>query len=201
MKLRDVVRLSAGVRTEHIFSRGGALPIWFYALAVLVLVGLAVETVRVYEASSLQNALAHPAEIEIDDDTPPLLVFAKARSLEQSGEREEAIRLYGSLAKTEDPDLRERALHNLATGYLREGAALWHSRGVLEYSRVNTLVELAKDNYREVLRLNPGNAGARHNLEYAYRITPPPREKPKADFQGRKASIFATLPGLPGGGP
>jgi len=132
---------------------------------------------------------------------PEVLRFAKAFYLAQEDEVAEAIRLYNGLRDSDDLGLRERALHNLATLYLRDAAGLWNSRGVLEYPRVLTLVELAKEHYREVLRLNPGNWDARHNLEYAYRITPPPREKPKADFQGTKSSVFATLPGLPGGGP
>ena len=77
----------------------------------------------------------------------------------------------------------------------------WLVHGVREYVRVSTLIDLAKDNLRGSLRINPDNGDARYNMEYAFRITPPPREKPKADFKGTKASIFATLPGIPGGGP
>lgn len=177
------------------------LPWWFHPVLALVLVGIVFETGRLCRIHHLHLALADPASIQMDDDTPALLVFAKACQFDRDGRHSEAIGLYQSLRNTEDTDLRERALYNLATHYLRDAAVLWNSRGVLEYPRVNTLVELAKENYREVLRLNPGNWNARHNLEYAYRITPPPKEKPKADFQGSKSSVFATLPGLPGGGP
>jgi mxaK protein len=72
---------------------------------------------------------------------------------------------------------------------------------VLEHARVDTLVELAKESYRAALRLNPDNWDARYNLEYAFRITPPPKERAKSDFQGSKSSVFATMPSLPGGGP
>jgi mxaK protein len=177
------------------------LPLWFHAALILALAGVVYEAARIERIVRLQHALAEPSAIHVDSGTPPLLVFAKARELERSGENAAAIRLYLSLRDIEDASLRERALHNLATLYLSEAAGLWNRRGVLEYPRVNTLVELAKENYREALRLNPGNWNARHNLEYAWRITPPPREKSKSDFRGSKSSVHATLPGSPGGGP
>lgn len=177
------------------------LPAWFYLFGAVILFGFVFSSVQVYRITQLQRGLANPAEIRMDEDTPALLVFAKALQLNQEGNTAEAIRLYNGLIETTDPTLRERALHNLATLHLRRAADLWNSRGVLEYAQVLTLVELAKGYYRDALRLNPTNWNARHNLEYAHRITPPPREKPKADFQGSKASVFATLPGIPGGGP
>jgi mxaK protein len=168
---------------------------------LVVLAGIVYHGSQLYRIDRLQRDLADPTRIRVDADTPEVSRFAKALHLARQGEVAEAIRLYNGLRDSDDLGLRERALHNLATLYLRDAASLWNSRGVLEYSRVLTLVELAKEHYREVLRLNPANWDARHNLEYTHRITPPPREKPKADFQGTKSSVFATLPGLPGGGP
>lgn len=177
------------------------LPAWFFGLLALCLGGALFEGYRLYQLNDLNQKIANPAELQIDENTPAALVFAKARQLDQAGEHQEAIRLYSSIQHTEDRLLRERVFHNLGTIYLRDGAKLWNERGVLEYARVNTLVELAKENYRETLRLNPDNWDARHNLEYAHRITPPPKERPKADWRGTKSSVFATLPGIPGGGP
>jgi mxaK protein len=105
------------------------------------------------------------------------------------------------LRNTGNQELQVKALYNLATLYLKDAAQRWNARGVLDAAHVGTEIELAKENYREALRLQPGNWAARFNLEYAFRITPPPKEKAKADFQGSKSSVFSTLPGLPGGGP
>ncbi|MFM8333764.1 MAG: MxaK protein [Candidatus Methylumidiphilus sp.] len=177
------------------------LPLWLYALAIVCSAGAVYETVGLVQSARIKHALAHPETIKIDETTPAILVFAKARKFSQTGHDGEAIRLYASLRNTPDLALRERALHNLGTLYLRDAATRWNARGVLEAAHVGTQVELAKDSYREVLRLNPNNWDARFNLEYAYRITPPPREQAKADFQGSKSSVFSTLPGLPVGGP
>jgi len=177
------------------------LPLWFYGLAVLLAGGVAWHGAALWRLEAQVQALAAPDNILVDENTPALLVFAKARRLAEAGNPDEAIRLYAGLGNTPAPDLRARAFHNLATLYLGDAAKRWNARGVLEAARVGTQVELAKENYREALRLEPGNWDARFNLEYAWRITPPPKEKAKADFQGSKSSVFSTLPGLPGGGP
>lgn len=177
------------------------LPLGFHVLALLVLGGLFYHGFGLYRLATLNQALANPDAIVVDENTPPVLVFAKARRLDQSGNSGEAARLYGSLRNTEDADLRARAFHNLGTLYLRDGAKHWNAHGVLEYAHVSTQLQLAKENLREALRLNPQDWDARHDLEYAFRITPPPKELGKADFKGSKSSVFSTLPGLPAGGP
>lgn len=177
------------------------LPGAWWLLLSLVL-GVVLSAAAALVASGNRNRLgAHPAEIAVESGTHPSLIFAKAWWLAGSGQWQDAQTLYRGLSTTADSKLRERALYNLGTLYLEQAAALWNPRGVLEYTSVTTLVELAKDSLQEVLRLNPDHREARYNLEYAYRITPPPKEKPKANFKGSKPSVFATMPGIPGGGP
>lgn len=177
------------------------LPIWFYCVVVLLVGGAVYHGLAWYQLNKINNALMNPDRISIDENTPALLVFAKARHLDKTGSSGEAIPLYSSLRTTEDSELRTRALYNLATLYLKDGAKRWNAHGVLEATHVSTEIELAKENYREALRLCPELWDARFNLEYAWRITPPPKERGKADFQGTKSSVFSTLPGLPAGGP
>ena len=177
------------------------LPSWFYLLATVLLIGAVYHGIKVYRQAFYFQMIANPEKIIVDENTPDILVFTKAIYFAKSGHSNEAARLYASLRNTQDMDLRIRALHNLATLYLRDGAKYWNANGVLEAAHVSTQVDLAKQNYREALRLNPEDWDARYNLEYAWRITPPPKEKAKADFQGSKSSVFSTLPGLPGGGP
>lgn len=172
-----------------------------WGLLTLLLAGAACEGWVLYQAADFNRLIAQPAEIAVDDATAPELVYAKAYHLAKQGDRQEALRLFSTLGNRGDEAFRARVRYNLGTLYLRDAATLWNARGVLEYVRVNTLVAAAKENLREALRLAPDHWDARYNLEYAYRITPPPKEKPKADFQGSKGSVFATLPSIPGGGP
>lgn len=178
--------------------RSPALP---GALLALLLAGMLYEGFALFQADRNNRLIAVPESIEVTESTAPELVFAKAYDLSRNGDRQEAVRLYGALANNGDAHFRQRVNYNLGTLYLRDAAELWNAKGVLEYIRVNTLVAAAKENLREALRQEPGHWDARYNLEYAHRITPPPKEKPKADFQGSKSSVFSTLPSLPGGGP
>jgi mxaK protein len=177
------------------------LPAAWWLLLGLCLILVTAATAMLVMAGHRNALAADPANIAVEPDTPARLVFAKAWWLAREGHWQDAQKLYRGLSGSAASELRERASYNLGTLYLEQAAALWNPRGVLEYTAVTTLVELAKDSLREALRLNPGNLAARYNLEYAYRITPPPKEKPKADFKGSKPSVFATMPGIPGGGP
>jgi mxaK protein len=181
--------------------RLGGLPLWWIVLTGIVFAGLIHQAWGWWRAAGLNRAMASPELIAVDEDTPAPLRFAKARALSRTERTGEAAQLYASLLQDPSPSVRERANYNLGTLYLKDAAKFWNERGVLEYARVNTLVELAKENFRQSLRLNPDNWDARYNLEYAFRITPPPKEKAKSDWRGSKSSVFSTLPGIPGGGP
>jgi mxaK protein len=189
----------AGLTARLIRIWRSPAPVW--GLLAVLLTGLAYEGYAVLHISRENTLISQPERIEVDDQTPAILVFAKAAQLEQSGQPQEAIHLYTGILGRGDRSLRERVHYNLGTLYLREAAMLWNAKGVLEYVRVNTLVALAKEQLHKALRLNPDNWDARINLEYAHRITPPAKEREKADWQGSKSSVFATVPTIPGGAP
>ncbi|WP_133717718.1 tetratricopeptide repeat protein [Methylocaldum gracile] len=176
-------------------------PMLIWGLLAAVLAGVVYESYAVFRIARQNTLISQPERVEVDDKTPPVLVLAKAHRLERSGETQEALRLYTSILDRGDERLREQVHYNLGTLYLREAAQLWNAKGVLEYVRVNTLVALAKEQLQKTLRLNPANWDARFNLEYAHRITPPAKEREKADWHGAKPSVFATVPTIPGGAP
>ncbi|MGX2041516.1 MxaK protein [Methylocaldum sp. MU1018] len=176
-------------------------PALIWSLLAALLAGAVYESHAVFRITRQNDLIAHPERIEVDGETPPVLVFAKARQLERAGETQAALRLYGSILGRGDEHFRERMHYNLGTLYLREAAVLWNAKGVLEYVRVNTLVALAKEQLQDAVRLNPDDWNARFNLEYAHRITPPAKEREKAGWHGAKPSVFATVPTIPGGAP
>lgn len=152
---------------------------------------------------SINQSIATPSIIEDEGlaDRAPLLAFAKAYDFQRQHQLLDAIRLYGLALERSKDDQAEDIRYNLGTLYLEDAFKLWKSHGLNEYIRINTLLAASKDHLKEALRLNPLNQDARFNLELAYRITPPPKERPKNDFQGNKGSVFATIPAIPGGGP
>jgi mxaK protein len=172
-----------------------------WSLLAVLLAAAAYQGYTLQRDAEYNRLLAQPEQIQLDDDSPALLVFAKAHEMERSGNANEAQRLYSRIAHAGDDAFRAAVRYNLGTVYLREAAKIWNAVGVMEYVRVNTLVALAKENLRESLRLAPDNPNARFNLEYAYRITPPPKERDKADWRGSKSSVFSSLPAIPEGAP
>ena len=170
------------------------------ALFILALGGTLHAVQQMISINEMNGEIDDPEHIELTADAPPELVFARAHWLE-SRDPLEAIRLYGTILQRSSPELLARIRYNLGSLYLKDAAKLWKKSGLSEYIRINTLLGAAKDNLRDSLRLDPSNWPARFNLEYAERITPPPKERPKNDFQGNKGSVFATLPTIPGGGP
>lgn len=182
-------------------TRGLLSPWLLWPALLLTLAGALHGAYALFTLNEHNRLLETPERIVITDEADPVLVFAKAHHLQQQGDPLEAIRLYGGIQQRGDDDFRSRVHYNLGTLYLRDAARLWKDRGLLEYVRINTLLAAAKEHLREALVLNPEFWDARYNLEYAYRITPPPKERPKNDFQGNKGSVFATLPSILGGGP
>lgn len=171
-------------------------------VALLILVaGGGWEGIQVYRAVCHNQVLANIANLQPTANTKPDLLAAKANWYVQTGQTESALRLYTQALSQAEGELKQKLNYNLGTLYLEQAADLWNRQGVWAYSRVITLLSLARDYLREAVRLDPEDLNARYNLEYALRITPPPREREPAKWQGTKASIFAILPALPQGGP
>jgi len=178
-----------------------SLKLLFLAASLAFMASLGWEGLKLSRASAYNRALAAIDRLVPDAQTEPELLAAKANRYAQEGQWELAVRLYAQAWPKAKGALRQRLSYNLGTLYLREAAKLWNQQGVWAYSRVITLLGLAREHLREAVRLDPDDLNARYNLEYALRITPPPREREPAKWQGTKSSVFALLPGPPSGGP
>jgi mxaK protein len=124
-------------------------------------------------------------------------LLAHAQRLRQQKRDDDAIRILQHLSTRNDLDPAQR----YAVGYNLGNALLSSARTALAAKgedRGYTLVELAKQRYREVLRERPDDWDARHNLEHALRLSPeleppPERETPtntqqfKIDGRGMRA--------------
>ncbi|MGR9106188.1 MAG: MxaK protein [Gammaproteobacteria bacterium] len=170
-------------------------------LLLALLIGIFFEAWQLIRGHSINEAVGNPESIVIDNDSPPEIIFAKAWYLSQTGEVGEALRLYNSIERRVSGKDFERVKYNMGYIYLREAARYWNEQGVWAYSEVLTWSSLAQQAFREVLLENPANWDARFNLEFALRISPPPRESEKADWTGHKSSVHSIYPGIPGGGP
>ena len=79
------------------------------------------------------------------------------------------IAAYGAIAPTSEPELRTVRHFNLANLYLERAAELERSDQI---QPAMSLVELAKQNYREILAGDPRHWDSRHNLSRALEMLP-----------------------------
>ena len=101
------------------------------------------------------------------DTLPAELRFAIAS--EQAAGGHDATALDGWRALQSGTPLGRAARFNAANALLREAGRL---RAGEQPGQAIALVELAKENYRELLRQDPGHWAARYNLERAQRLQP-----------------------------
>lgn len=126
-------------------------------------------------------------------DTQPVEVrFARASALLREGNLELAEKYLGEMASDQDNSvLAEAAQFNLANGYLREAL-----RSDTASGRFRSLVELAKQRYRDLLTENPGHWDSRFNLELALRLVPE-KESYDVDERGKPIkSVSVVFPGF-----
>ena len=165
-----------------------------FAAAALVCGGVAVyQGLRLQHGIRVNQAIHGASAAQLDTDVPESR-FARAIALAQSGKSELALKEYTALADSERDELRRRALYNLGNLYLRDAL----SDG--EAFRSLALVELAKRNYRTLLREAPADWDARYNLERALWLAPeseqefvdeepPEREQSVSTLQGARMDL------------
>jgi mxaK protein len=112
---------------------------------------------------------AASAAMRRDSDARRLIV--QATQLRGQGRHDDAVRILQALAARSDIDDPTALVVRYNLGNELLALALAHNTKGDE-DRAMTLVELAKQRYREVLRTAPQHWDARHNLDIALRLAP-----------------------------
>ena len=160
-----------------------------FAAAALVLGGVAVyQGVRLQHGVRINEAIERASASELEAGVPESR-FARAVALAKAGNSEQALKEYAALAGSERADLRQRALYNLGNLYLRD--ALRDDQAF----RSLALVELAKRNYRLLLRETPADWDARYNLERALWLAPESAQEIADDEPPERDQSVSTLQG------
>jgi mxaK protein len=134
---------------------------------------LACASLIAYHASRLDriertNAAVASARVSEFDATVPEARFARALALARAGDSEPAVKAYKALIEGERRDLSQAARYNLANLYMRDALV----NGANQAFRSLPLIELAKQQYRDVLRNQPADWDARYNLSRALQLAP-----------------------------
>lgn len=141
---------------------------------------------KVNEAKAIAQALArNSASLTTDVGSASLIQafrypqtrLAQANSLSEAGSFEAAEAAFNELIREYKFDaIGQAAQFNLANAYLRQGML-----SEVTESRRRPMLELAKQRYRDLLRVIPGDWDARYNLERALRLAPENAEKLAGD--------------------
>ncbi|MDY6948818.1 MAG: MxaK protein [Pseudomonadota bacterium] len=160
-----------------------------FATLALVCGGMAAyQGVRLAHGMRINDAIRGASASELDSPVPESR-FARALALSHAGKSEEALKEYTALAGSEHGELRRRALYNLGNLYLHD--ALKDD----EAFRSLALVELAKRNYRILLREAPSDWDARYNLERALWLAPESEQIVGDDEPPERDQAVSTLQG------
>ena len=141
-----------------------------YAL-VPVLVALAVDLHGLRDQRRVNAMLARGELAAVAERDTERGLLAHAYRLHVGGQLEDALEAYRAAAPDaeREPGLRSVHLFNLANLYLERAVELEAGD---EIQPAMSLVELAKQNYREILADDPGHWDARHNLSRALEMLP-----------------------------
>lgn len=167
-----------------------------FAVAALGFGALAgYEASRLYETVRVNRAIAVAASGTYAGDVPQARL-AQANTLSRTGRQDAALAVYNGLIVRDRTDAAgQAALFNLGNMLLRASRALEAS----DAFQAQAMVELAKQRYRELLRVNPEDWDARYNLERALWMAPEAQEMFGAETDVPKLVQRIRVPGLPPG--
>jgi mxaK protein len=122
------------------------------------------------QAQQLNAAIAMggQGDAPVEERPAPESQLARALALARNGASDAAIKAYKVLSESDRDDIKQAALYNLGNLYLREAL----KDGSAEAARYMPLIELSKQSYRSLLRMNATDWDARYNLEQALRLAP-----------------------------
>jgi len=167
--------------------------------ALLLLAVLALHDVwQLHRVARWNEMIAGTPPLADEAAAPRELRFAQAHAHAASGASETALNRYAALYA--DDALGGAARYNSANLLLRQAIELQASP---QPGQALALIELAKENYRQVLRRDPGAWDARYNLERAQRLVPEPEQiddaPPELNRNAERAAttMRAYAPGLP----
>lgn len=148
----------------------------------------AYQGLRLHQAERVNNAIASVSTI---DANLAEARFARALAFAESGDAGAALEIYKALIRSGPAELKRAALYNLGNLHLHEAM----KSGRDEAARSLPLIELAKQSYRDLLRIDPGDWDARYNLERALQLAPEIEEQAAHEPPEPPQRAISTAPG------
>jgi mxaK protein len=113
-------------------------------------------------------------------------IFARAYAAHQAGDYQQARLHYGEIEHSTDRSLRAEVLYNIGNTYLEQATAIDLDT---DADRALPLLELAKDAYRNVLRLDSTMWDAKYNLARVLALSPDFAERKLEQLEGLRRTV------------
>ena len=139
------------------------------AILFALIVALCYDGIRLVYDQRFNDALATGDAADITGATDPRRQFARAYAIERQQDFKATVQAYASIDASRYSQLQMAIKFNLANLYFREATKL---RDIGSHDLAMPLIELAKQNYREILRFDSGHWDAKYNLELALVLAP-----------------------------
>jgi mxaK protein len=172
------------------------LMIGLWSIALLGGTGLGVEFWRWTQIKHYNQALTHRQFAEAARYGGEYGLFAQAYGEQQAGHYQQARLIYSRLERTQDMPLRLAVLFNLGNTYLEQASAIDLKK---DADLALPLIELAKESYRELLRLDSRHWDAKYNLERALQLSPDVGEQRVMEYAGRRGTVRTVISADPEG--
>jgi len=169
-----------------------------WLLLALIVIAAAVDSARTWRQQHWNELITSgplPAE---GSGVPVQVQFAQAYAQAASGADDAALHRYRSLQ--DDSPVGQAARYNSANLLMRQAMVV---RAGTQPGTAIALLELAKEIYREVLRVDPQHWDARYNLERAQRALADPDEldsdtpEPRRNAERAATTMRGYSPGMP----
>jgi mxaK protein len=154
------------------------------------LLAAAVEGYQLHRVDVFNRAIRDGSAATLNGGLPYEVLFAKAYYLDRAGKHQQALSLYQEVINEGNARLAAAAKYNSGNINLREALA---KRGPAANAEALPLIELAKQSYREVLRVDSDDWDARYNLERALRLVPEKEEKAATAQSSQGERQFTTM--------
>lgn len=170
------------------------------AASVVALAASGAAWIEIKDDNEKIAALRADQDLAATDRDSAQLILARASFLLAHGRIDEAQALAEALARRGDQDVYAKLLFNLGNARLRQAFELI-SNGDL--SSPTPIVNLAKQDYRRALEIEPEDWNAKYNLDVAMRLVRdfPFGQENEGDVLPESKKLWPDMPGVPEGLP
>lgn len=178
---------------------------WMTLLWIASFIFLAWGSYSLVQANIYNANLIHK---KLQNNLTPDAIFADASYWAARKDSEKSLKLYALASSSKDAQIRKAAHYNIANIYLRQAYQILNDKGYEEWDKVTPLLSIAKDSYRETLRLAPEWMEAKYNYELLLRLSPiiensKSRKQEEAEESSQEVPPegWPAIPGFPRGMP